>query len=118
MYGENFKLENDTEILRINSPKSSVGGPYAVVYKDITHRWVIVALDWEESPGLGIRWFWGDSGTPISTGYPIWFIIPSSLIEAILNGLPLAFNFRNDLEDFLSEGISGKELQIKYSSKE
>ena len=64
MGGINFNLEDDNEILKINSPVTSVGGPYRVVYKNITERWAIVALNWDEKPRLGIRWFWGGGGNP------------------------------------------------------
>lgn len=101
MSGENFNLEVDEEILKINSPKTSVGGPYVVVYKNGEEKWAIVALDWNKEPRLGIRWFWG-GGTPFSSAHPIWLIIPPSLSNSILNGLPLDFDFRKTLEKYLS----------------
>lgn len=87
--GENFPLYDDARILEISSPQSSVGGPYIVVYKDLEERWAIVALDCDEEPCLGIRWFWGSVGNPISTSYAIWLIIPNLLRKHILSALPI-----------------------------
>jgi hypothetical protein len=108
--GELFSLEDDSGILRINSPKDSVGGPYSVVYKDLKERWAIVAMDWEEVPSLGIRWFWGSSGNPVSSGYPTWLIIPSGLNHAVLGGRPLPYVFRKAVENYLAGSISGVDL--------
>ncbi|ADQ80434.1 hypothetical protein Palpr_2298 [Paludibacter propionicigenes WB4] len=110
MSGEKFDLEIDANILAINSPQSCVNGPYKIVYKHIKERWVIIALDWDGEPRLGIRWFWDKSGNPISRGYPTWFIIPTSLSNAILNGLPLDFAFRSKIADFLASKILGNDL--------
>ncbi|MDI9312645.1 MAG: hypothetical protein QM535_20715 [Limnohabitans sp.] len=111
MSGKNFNLEKDSEILKINSPKRSVGGPYVVVYKNVEERWVIVALNWEKEPRLGIRWFWGNGGNPFSSANPIWLVIPSALTNSILNGLPLDFEFRNNLDKFFSHEIDGNKLK-------
>jgi len=108
--GRRFDLSDDTKILRIRSPKSSVGGPYAVVYKHLEERWVIVAMDWEGKPGLGIRWFWGNGGNPFSSAHPTWLVIPSELCMAILNGLPLDLTFRRRLEGYLGGEVDGESL--------
>jgi len=108
MSGENFNLEVDEEILKINSPKTSVRGPYVVVYKNIKEKWAIVALDWDKEPRLGIRWFWGGGGNPFSSANPTWLIIPSALTNSILNGLPLNYDFRKSLEKYLTGEIEGK----------
>jgi len=113
MFGEDFILENDEEILEINSPKSQLEGPFVVVYKSIPERWAIVAFDWDGKPCLGIRWFWDKSGNPISRGYPTWFVIPSMLLNAVLSGLPLDFQFRDRLNRFLAGEISGEQLKKK-----
>ena len=110
MAGEKFDLDNDSEILKLNSPKKSIDGPYKVVYKNIHERWVIVALDWDNEPNLAIRWFWDKSGNPISRGYPTWLILPSELISSILNGLPISFRFKKKVEKFLDKEIDGNEL--------
>ena len=112
MSGKNFNLHDDNEILTINSPRASVGGPYVVVYKDLIERWAIVALDWEENPRLGIRWFWGGSGNPFSSANPTWMIIPPTLIISILNGLPLNYQFRIRLEEYLAGNINGNEILL------
>ncbi|MEI7664199.1 MAG: hypothetical protein WCK34_18475 [Bacteroidota bacterium] len=110
MGGIKFNIEDDNEILKINSPVTSVGGPYKVVFKNIKERWAIVAMDWDDEPRLGIRWFWGGGGNPFSSAYPTWLVIPTSLINSILNGLPLKFTFRKKIEDYLSGDIDGSEI--------
>jgi len=110
MSGAKFDLTDDEKILGINSPKTSVGGPYIVVYKDIVERWAIVALDWDKNPRLGIRWFWGGGGNPFSSAKPIWLIVPSALTNSILNGLPLEFDLRKKLDKYLSGEISGDKI--------
>ncbi len=113
--GDNFPLANDSEILKINSPRKYVtGGPYIVVYKDITERWAIVVLDWEGEPRLAIRWFWEDSGNPVSTSHATWFCLPKPLYGLILNGLTIAIPIREIVEQYLSGKIDGKTLQILY----
>jgi hypothetical protein len=111
MFGENFNLESDDEVLKINSPKKSIDGPYVVVFKSVSERWAIIAMNWNDVPSLGIRWFWEKSGNPMSSSYPTWLVIPSMLLNAILNGLPLEFKFRDKLNRFLAGEISGTQLQ-------
>jgi hypothetical protein len=110
MAGETFDLMDDGAILSINSPQSHVsGGPYNVVYKDIGDRWVIVAIDWDDTPRLAIRWFWDSMGNPVSRAHPTWFVIPDTLAPPILNGLPLSLKFRKKIEHYLITGkIEGK----------
>jgi len=112
--GENFDLTNDANILAINSPQKSVGGPYKVVFKDIEERWVIVAMDWTTdfgtSPVLGIRWFWNEGGNPVSTGHAVWFVIPDGLSAGVLDKLPLVPKFRRKIDDFLAGVITGEQL--------
>lgn len=110
MSGKSFDLTNDNNILSLNSPKKSVGGPYKVVFKNENERWAIVAMDWDGEPVLGMRWFWGNGGNPFSNATPIWLVIPSTLSNSILNGLPLQFKFHSKVEDFLSGKISGMQL--------
>ena len=110
MSGETFDLNDDNNILSLNSPKNAVRGPYKVVYKDIDERWAIVALDWDSKSSLAIRWFWGNGGNPFSSGNPTWLIIPSPLINSVLNGLPLDFKFRKLIDKFLNNEIDGNKL--------
>ena len=110
MAGETFNLTDDNAILELNSPKNSIDGPYKVVYRDVIERWVIVALDWHGKPSLAMRWFWGNGGNPFSSGNPTWLIVPSSLVQSILNGLPLDFKFRKSIEKFLNSEIGGVKL--------
>ena len=111
MSGENFDLENDDKILEIKSPKKSIGGPYFVVFKSVEERFAIVALDWNKKPKLAIRWFWSKKGNPVSRGHATWLVIPPMLHNAILNGLPLDFKLRDNLNRFLTGEISGNELK-------
>lgn len=110
MSGEDFDLNVDKEILGLASPRESVGGPYVVVYKNLEQRWAIVALDWDNEPRLGIRWFWGNAGNPFSSGHPTWFVVPSPLSRAVLSGLPLQHSFQRRVDDFLAGSISGGAL--------
>jgi hypothetical protein len=82
-----------------------------VVFKCCPVRWALVAMTWDGIPTLGIRWFWGKNGNPVSRSYPTWLVIPSELQRAILNGLPLDFQFRNKLDRFLIGEISGNQLK-------
>jgi hypothetical protein len=113
--GDNCDFTSDDEILSINSPQHSVGGPYIVVHKNTGKRWALVALEWEGQPRLGIRWFYETAGHPISSGWPIWFILPEELNTIILDGLDIEEWFREIIDDFLSEDenrLSGPELAI------
>ena len=110
MSGKNLDLTIDQEILKINSPKKYVGGPYSVVFKNIDERWAIVALDWDGKPRLGIRWFWDKLGNPLSRSNPTWLVIPSALANSILDGLPLDFQYRKSLEQYLNSEIKGSDL--------
>jgi hypothetical protein len=105
-----FNLGDNSEILKISSPKKSVSGPFAVVYKNIENKWAIVALDWDEVPSLGIRWFWPSIGNPVSRGFPTWFIIPIELRVSILNGLPIDVGFRHKIDQYLCGEIGGDEI--------
>ena len=102
-------------ILKIDSPKASLSGPYAVVFKNLEERWVIVAFDWEtdgeNKPYLGIRWFWDSAGNPVGHGHGTWFVIPSSLNKNILSGLEIDPAFRARLEDFLCGKIKGPQFK-------
>jgi hypothetical protein len=108
--GATFPLENDEDILKINSPKESVSGPYRVVYKNLQERWAIVALEWDKKPHLGIRWFWDGGGNPFSSGHGTWLVVPSSLSRNMLSGLPIDHYTAGKIDDFLCGKISGKEL--------
>ena len=113
--GEDFSLDNDDDILEINSPRKRVGGPYVVVFKNIDERWAIVAMDWDGEPHLGIRWFWGNGGNPLSSAHPIWLVIPPELSKNILLGLPLTHKFCGRLEEYLSGSL--KEYSISELKK-
>ncbi|TAE88617.1 MAG: hypothetical protein EAZ81_13475 [Verrucomicrobia bacterium] len=104
--GDLFSLEDDNMILQINSPKESISGPYAVVFKNLA----IVALNWDQQPRLGIRWFWGNGGNPFSSGHGTWLVIPPTLTHSMLSGIPLDHAFRRKVDDFLSGVISGHQI--------
>jgi len=109
MGGQHFDLANDASILSINSPRMSINGPYKVVFKNIIERWAIVVLDFDGEPRLGIRWFWGNSGSPFSRR-PTWFIVPPDLSSNMLQGLPIYPEFKDRIADFLSKKLSGSQL--------
>ena len=109
--GENFDMTKNTNILKINSPKNRVSGPFVLVYKNIKSRWALVAFSWDKKPQLGLRWFWDNAGMPISRGHSTWLVVPQELTTTILNGLPLNAAFRAKIDDFLSGKISGLELK-------
>jgi len=108
--GLGFPIEKDEELLKINSPQASLGGPYVVVFKNIEERWAIVALTWDGAPRLGIRWFWGTNGQPGSMTHGTWLLIPPSLSKGILASLPLDHAFSGKLDDFLRGKLKGTEL--------
>lgn len=108
---------SDGFILSIDSPKTKVRGPYVVVFTHAQERWALVALHWDGTPALGIRWFWGSMGNPISTGHRTWFIIPSTLDHAILSGPPLPFRLRHLLGEFFYEGKNQTALEQWQATK-
>ena len=111
--GENFPLDSDKDILEINSPKNSIYGPWFVVHKDLTQRWVIVIMHWKKTPCLGIRWFNGNQGTPSVRGFATWLVIPDKLSSAVLSQLPIAPSDRKEIDDILLGEYAIPELQQK-----
>lgn len=111
MGGQDIDLSVDEEILKIRSPRDSVGGPYVVLNKSIDGRWAIVTLEWDGEPSLGMRWFWGSAGNPFSSGHPTWFVPPSETYSSLVSGLTLSHRSRLKVEDFLKGILSGDELQ-------
>lgn len=109
-YGKNSDMSDDN-ILSISSPMYTVGGPYKVVYKNVDARWAIVALNWSGKATLGIRWFTDTIGLPNSRGYPTWFVIPSELQSAILNGIPMELGFKMRIIEYLQGKITGEDLK-------
>lgn len=109
--GKDFPLEDNNKILEINSPQDTINGVYAVVYKDISKRYAIVAMDWDGSPSLGMRWFHSTGGHPVAHDYATWFLIPAALSLNMLLGLPLSHKFSRTIDDFLAGKITGEELR-------
>ena len=114
--GITFPFFSDTDILDINSPRKRIHGPWYVIARG-TSRWALVALNWDDRPALGIRWFYGPSGTPISSSYATWFIVPDDLQNILLKGLNLSKDITTEVENFLAGTISGQELQNKLTHK-
>lgn len=112
-----FKLEDNKEILSIDSPRKSLYGPWLVVYKDLSERWAIVVLHWKgnpskpEEPCLGIRWFYGNQGTPSVRSYATWLIIPKELADSIVDKLPLPAQHRQRVNDILLGKYTTDELK-------
>lgn len=107
MFGEAFDLTNETNLLAIKSPAVSVSGPYIVVHRDLADRWALVALDWNEKPALGIRWFWGRGGHPFSSAHPTWFILPEALQASVLNSLAIEEKNREVLTKYIAGELAG-----------
>lgn len=117
--GNGFALEDNKQILSIKSPRNRLEGPFVVVTKNLTKRWAIVALRWDnESNALGIRWFHGNVGNPFSRR-PTWLIIPDELHEGVINLLKNDSN-KIALRSFLSDNNPQNylELQNNYESEE
>jgi hypothetical protein len=94
-------------ILKINSPiERTKDGPIELVYRNESEGWAIVSLYWDGYPTLGIRWFWGTYGTPVSYNNPQWFIIPEGLHRVILNQLPISIKKRQTVIQFLCQDKS------------
>jgi hypothetical protein len=110
MGGVGVDLTNDKNILSIRSPRDNVGGPYAVVFKNVEERWAIVVMSWDGEPRLGLRWFWGNGGNPFSSAHPVWLVIPPSLSRGVLSGLPLELALARKVDDFLAGRGAWSEL--------
>jgi hypothetical protein len=118
MFGKKFNLENESEILKIKSPKKSVTkGPFCIVFKDDDEkeRWAIVALEWENEPRLGMRWFWSSNGFPARGKHALWMVIPPKLAIIILDGLSDDNVFKSKIIQFLNSKISGNQLKKEVS---
>jgi len=104
--GIDCNMNDDREILSVVSPKTgeyAIVGPYIVIKKDTTERWAIVALDFNNEPRLGIRWFTDNNGSPTSRSYPVWFLLPTNLYSIILDGLNLDKKFKEIITLFLDD---------------
>lgn len=96
------KLElTDENILSINSPKASVGGPYVVVHTNHESRYAIVAMQFNEHRTLGIRWFWGSGGTPYAR-QATWFVLPEELHMSTIDTLCLSIPRHKLLMNYLA----------------
>ena len=97
------QLMDECSILKINSPVDRLRGPFDIVYKNEVEGWAIVTICWDDTPTLGIRWFWGEYGMPVTYGHPQWFVIPQGLHESIINQLQISISMKKKVIDFLSE---------------
>jgi len=113
MYGKEFDLSKDDEILKIKSPKDSCEGSYLVVDKSIEERWAIVVPLWKKEPRLGFRWFWDNNGYPNSRGHATWMIITPKLQNIILNGLEkyIDCDLKIKIDHFFEGKINGNQLK-------
>ncbi len=108
--GESFNIADDSNILAIRSPEEHCGGPYKVIYKNTNNRWVVVAIEWDGQPRLGIRCFYGGGGSPLSSSHATWFIIPEELTNTILNGLTVNHKLLDAVQKFLAGDMTGESL--------
>lgn len=121
--GKLFPLHDNKEILQIDSPRQSIVGPWLVVYKDLSERWAIVVLHWKNNvrskpkPCLGIRWFYGNQGTPSVRTYATWLIIPNELANGVLDNLPLPLQHKQKVTDILLGKYSIEELKQERKNK-
>ena len=89
------------------------GGPFSVVAQDDNGRgdiWALVALQWDYSNVLGIRWF---AGGRAGSGFPprgSWLILPGQLWPGILASLELPNSYRAQISRFLFESADGNAL--------
>ena len=115
--GEEFPMEDDGQILRINTPKSNLRGPWFVVKKDLSKRWALVMLSWKDpnetdfKPRLGLRWFYGIAGTPSVRGLATWLILPKEMSEILVGNLSIDADIRQKANDILSGKLSIQELE-------
>ena len=120
--GKGFPMNENKEILQIDSPRKNVFGPWLVVHKDVSERWAIVVLHWKSDgsnkiePCLGIRWFYGNQGTPSVRSFATWLIIPNQIADAVLSKLPLAPQLRQEVNDILLGKYSIAELTEKRNN--
>jgi hypothetical protein len=112
--GNTVDLKDVNEILKVNSPKNQLSGPWFVVHTDVQDKWAIVVMHWKSNPCLGIRWFYGTQGTPSVRGYGTWLVIPNQLANAILDKLPISPQRRAEIDKILLGEYAVKELKKKY----
>jgi hypothetical protein len=60
--------------------------------------WSAASMLWDGWAAIGMRWNCGDDntgiGSPNSSGYPVWFILPETIAQTVLDQLH-AYLFRN-----------------------
>ncbi len=118
--GDTYKIDNDANILKIDSPKGRITGPYVVVHRNLDDRYAVVALDFKTDhnlikPRLGIRWFWGKAGTPFIRR-SAWFIIPEELQSGVVGSFRLSLIQEILLRRFLSGKIDGNRLKNSWDN--
>ena len=102
--------------LRADMDRRSIAGAatirnFAIVAKDETDGWALVALTNDGAPALGIRWFVaGRAGFPQARGNPCWFVMPAVLAEPIVESLPLEASYKVRVRQFLRGLIAGEDL--------
>ena len=98
---------NTSNILKINSPRTVLGGPHTVVYKSNIPRFAIVTIDWHKKPSFGIRWFYGNLGYPNSRGWSTWMVVPELVTDILLN-----YDFRKEeIKGYLKGSIKADDFK-------
>lgn len=116
--GSSFPM-SDVNLLKLTSPKAHLEGPFRVVYKNSDSRWALVAIKWDDIPGLGVRWFHRNHGQPVTIGgHGTWFVIPNELSFIALQHLQINPYLHKITKEFLQKQISGYELKVGFKKND
>lgn len=87
--GDYVKEKNYTDPRTVLSPRSAVSN-LNVLFDDGPHSFSVATLDWHGVPSHAFRWNGHmendgsiNKGSPISTGHPVWMIIPKKMAQCI-----------------------------------
>jgi hypothetical protein len=105
--GKDFNLENDDLILQLKSPVGRVDGPYSIVYKSVDERLVVVAMEFDGQPCLGVHLFKDKIGWPASRGIPTWCVVLPDNAYELLKYFEFEPDISESLHGFLSKKIKG-----------
>jgi hypothetical protein len=108
--GKDFNLEDDDSILQFKSPINLVGGPYSIVYKNVEERIVIVAMEFDGQPCLGIHLFKDETGWPSSRGIPVWCAVLQDDLSKLLQYFEFEPGISESLYGFLNGKVKGQDL--------
>lgn len=93
--------------LKVKSPKKRITGPYKVIAVSPKECWIIVALDYDNNPCFGLRWFNTKRGYPNSFGYKTWIILPKKISTSIIKHFKFDTETKVKLQKFIDGDISG-----------